>query len=411
MPNRLTAALGAVLAFAATLAVVADTAAAHEQTTTKRYCSYDPFAGKQCWTETVPVAHRHPPPNQTCPAGTTGTPPNCLPVPSDNSGTRTQPPTTTTTAPPKKCPPGQTGTPPNCKTPPPKTCPAGQTGTPPNCQAEKEESGRSSGTKGTRSNRDTTTTKKTDPCGDYNESLVDALSKAAHSGTYNPPAKPDGCKGPSTLELLAKLESLAEAQARNLAKALKALQDAPDSASEEATKAAVALGGEIEKLWDKTPDEAKVLIQTMAAYGGCAALTAAVAKSTTATASTAALAWRAWLASPAGKKAVDATCTAAVTLSVELIKNHVINNNDKNDDNGQGDTDGKSGTKGTRSNRPQPETSTTTPPPTTTTPPKVTKDQVDKAREKWWNGEMDYYDFIDLNNRYKCDSGQIKCSG
>lgn len=31
------------------------------------------------------------------------------------------------------CPAGQTGTPPNCVTPPPPTCPAGQTGTPPNC--------------------------------------------------------------------------------------------------------------------------------------------------------------------------------------------------------------------------------------------------------------------------------------
>lgn len=31
------------------------------------------------------------------------------------------------------CPAGQTGTPPNCTTPPPATCPVGQTGTPPNC--------------------------------------------------------------------------------------------------------------------------------------------------------------------------------------------------------------------------------------------------------------------------------------
>ena len=49
-----------------------------------------------------------------CPAGQTGTPPNCVPIP-------------------LPCPAGQTGTPPNCVpigTPP---CPAGQTGTPPNC--------------------------------------------------------------------------------------------------------------------------------------------------------------------------------------------------------------------------------------------------------------------------------------
>ena len=99
MPKRTLAALCALLVAASTLAVVANTAAAHEQTTTKRYCAYDPFAGKQCWTKTVAVAHHHPAPDQKCPAGTTGTPPNCLPVPSDNS---THVPTTTTTEAPKK---------------------------------------------------------------------------------------------------------------------------------------------------------------------------------------------------------------------------------------------------------------------------------------------------------------------
>ena len=60
------------------------------------------------------------PPAATCPAGQTGTPPNCV----------TPPP-----PPPATCPTGQTGTPPNCVTPPAATCPAGQTGTPPNCVA------------------------------------------------------------------------------------------------------------------------------------------------------------------------------------------------------------------------------------------------------------------------------------
>ena len=87
MPKRFTAALCALLTFAAVLAVVplASPAAAHPQTTTKQYCAFDPFAGNQCWTETVSVAHHHAPANQPCPAGTTGTPPNCLPIPSDNS--------------------------------------------------------------------------------------------------------------------------------------------------------------------------------------------------------------------------------------------------------------------------------------------------------------------------------------
>lgn len=42
---------------------------------------------------------------------------------------------TISTPPPPTCPAGQTGTPPNCVTPPAPKCPAGQTGTPPNCKA------------------------------------------------------------------------------------------------------------------------------------------------------------------------------------------------------------------------------------------------------------------------------------
>ena len=83
--------------------MVAQPAAAHSQTTTKQRCSYDPFAGRQCWTETVTVAHTHscgagmtgtypncypiPPANQNCGAGTTGTFPDCYPIPSDNKKT------------------------------------------------------------------------------------------------------------------------------------------------------------------------------------------------------------------------------------------------------------------------------------------------------------------------------------
>ena len=80
MPKRTLAALLALLVAASTLAVVAQPAAAHSQTTTKQRCSYDPFAGRQCWTETVTVAHTH-----SCGAGMTGTYPNCYPAPSDNS--------------------------------------------------------------------------------------------------------------------------------------------------------------------------------------------------------------------------------------------------------------------------------------------------------------------------------------
>ena len=148
MTKKFTAALCALLVAASTLAVVAQPAAAHSQTKTVQRCAYDPFAGQQCWTETVSVSHVHrcgagmtgtypncypiPPVTQpVCPAGMTGTPPNCYPPPPAT----TQPPPPPTTQPPE-CPAGQTGTPPNCKTPPPPECPAGQTGTPPNCKTD-----------------------------------------------------------------------------------------------------------------------------------------------------------------------------------------------------------------------------------------------------------------------------------
>ena len=47
MTKKFTAALCALLVAASTLAVVAQPAAAHSQTTTKQRCSYDPFAGQQ----------------------------------------------------------------------------------------------------------------------------------------------------------------------------------------------------------------------------------------------------------------------------------------------------------------------------------------------------------------------------
>jgi hypothetical protein len=58
-----------------------------------------------------------------CPAGSTGTPPNCKPI-------------TVTTTTPTACPQGQTGTFPNCKqvVTAPTACPQGQTGTFPNCK-------------------------------------------------------------------------------------------------------------------------------------------------------------------------------------------------------------------------------------------------------------------------------------
>ncbi len=77
------------------------------------------------------------PPPPSCPAGQTGTPPNCTTPPPGQTcpaGQTGTPPNCTTPPPGQTCPAGQVGTPPNCTTPPPgQTCPAGQTGTPPNC--------------------------------------------------------------------------------------------------------------------------------------------------------------------------------------------------------------------------------------------------------------------------------------
>ncbi|WP_419910363.1 hypothetical protein [Candidatus Poriferisodalis sp.] len=166
MSKRIWAALAALLTFATVLAVVplvnAEPADAH--TKTVRRCVADPPIS-HCWNESVPHTHPKPRPStppdpcpppahehgdygchwsgdphpttttttttttekrrKVCPAGTSGTPPNCVPdvCPAGQTGT---PPNCV----PDVCPAGQTGTPPNCV---PDVCPAGQTGTPPNC--------------------------------------------------------------------------------------------------------------------------------------------------------------------------------------------------------------------------------------------------------------------------------------
>ena len=83
-------------------------------------------------TRTCPTGQTGTPPNctptRTCPTGQTGTPPNCTPTRTCPTGQTGTPPNCTPT---RTCPTGQTGTPPNCT--PTRTCPTGQTGTPPNC--------------------------------------------------------------------------------------------------------------------------------------------------------------------------------------------------------------------------------------------------------------------------------------
>lgn len=104
---------GAVHMFSITFQALANGTASASFTSNTSYF-YSNFAIASTRTGGTYTISTPPPP--TCPAGQTGTPPNCK------------------TPPAPTCPTGQTGTPPNCTTAPATTCPAGQTGTPPNCK-------------------------------------------------------------------------------------------------------------------------------------------------------------------------------------------------------------------------------------------------------------------------------------
>ena len=92
MAKRLLAALAAMLTFAAVLAVVplttAEPAEAHPKYKTVRTCIVDPPIN-HCTTKRVSVPHTH-----TCPAGTTGTYPNCTrpDTPAEAENKKTKPP-------------------------------------------------------------------------------------------------------------------------------------------------------------------------------------------------------------------------------------------------------------------------------------------------------------------------------
>lgn len=97
--SKRTAAAFAAIVVLLPLLVFVDTPAAtahdlyHYENQQQQRCAYDPFAGNQCWTETVkvrvPSHHSHPPPQ--CPTGTTGTPPDCYPIPPANDPVPTIP--------------------------------------------------------------------------------------------------------------------------------------------------------------------------------------------------------------------------------------------------------------------------------------------------------------------------------
>ena len=329
MSKRLTTALIALLTFAAVLVVVplASPAAAHEQTRTVKRCAYDPFAGNQCWNETVSVAHSHDPPTQEdlegkpCPAGTTGTPPNCLPIPSDNSNnagsqnndgdgpdTTEDPdengPDTTedpdengpdTTEDPDENEPDTTEDPdengPDTTEDPDENGPD-TTEDPdenePDTTEDPDENGPDTTEDPDENGPDTTedpdgdepttptnpcepwpacqsvsdrqptttTTTSTDPCGDYADELVDALSKAGHGAAYNPPTKPDGCDGPSASEMVGSVD--------NFFKRLLAWWGSEEQKrSEFSREVSRAHIENLQRLWNAIPeDERETLIDT-----------------------------------------------------------------------------------------------------------------------------------------------------
>ena len=316
MPKRTLAALCALLVAASTLAVVAQPAAAHSQTKTVQRCAYDPFAGNQCWTETVNVSHTHNPPTEeelwgkppaTCPAGTTGTYPNCYPIPSDNSNHDKDKGGTDKTEP--------------DETEPDETEP------------------------GTTYTGPSTGTATTDPCGDYADDLIDALSRV-DDGTNTPPTlptRPEQCKGADWIQALKnKLKGLSK-------DLLRQLYDLERDTSELSDDVATALRQEIERLWDATPVEAQAAIVTVASGLGCAALIAVIVKTTVASGGAAAPAWITWIAAhKATVGTANLVCTGAVSAAIAYVdrvtgdETNAVPDDDAPDDG----TDGEDGTDG-----------------------------------------------------------------
>ena len=337
MPKRTLAALLALLVVASTLAVVAQPAAAHSQTTTKQHCSYDPFAGNQCWTETVTVSHTHkcgagmtgtfpncypiPPANQNCGAGTTGTFPNCYPIPSDNTNNDGDDSG------------GDDGDDGNSG-----DGTDSDDGNSDDDSGDDDSGSDDSGDDDSGDDSGTTTNTNNggskDPCGDYTESLIAALNKV-NDGTntaFDPPARPAACKGMTTAEVQTWVDKIAGRYGTAVANAWRKVLEYQGEDAVEKAERYRHLGLEIEKLWDATPAEAKAAIVASAAGAGCFGLILAIVKTTAASGGTAAPAWVAWLASSAGKIAVRSTCALAYNAAGTAVLLIASQNDDDDPD-------------------------------------------------------------------------------
>ncbi|WP_419838877.1 hypothetical protein [Candidatus Poriferisodalis sp.] len=382
MPKRTLAALLALLVVASTLAVVAQPAAAHSQTKTVQRCAYDPFAGQQCWTETVNVSHVH-----RCPAGMTGTPPSCYAPPPANTEPRDTRTSEQAAEDERKREQAEAERKRIAAEEERKRLEAEEERKRLEAEEERkriaaeeerkrleaeeerkriaaeeerkrleaEEERKRIAAEEERKRleaeeeRKTTTT---DICGDYAENLIDALNKV-NDGTNTPPTlptQPAQCEGSDGIAAaMSKLKALHDAAVSKLIDALEALNDRAYSGLIDALEAlgdppdpgdlAVELGQELEDLWDESPTEAKVVIAAAASTVGCGVLVLAITKTTVASGGAAAPGWVAWIASPAGKITVDATCTAAVTAAVIAVQHFASRNDDDAADDDAADDD------------------------------------------------------------------------
>ena len=279
MTKRTLAALCALLVAASTLTAIAAAPAGAHGVTVRR-CAYDPFAGNQCWNENVAHSHgaggggRRPAPS--CGEGMIGTYPNCYPAPTANENHD------------------------------------------PNADKDDDSGGGDDSGDPDTADPDTTTTTTTssDPCGDYQEDLVKALSRAGNTGTApDLPDVPAGCNGLKAVDL----SEIAAKFGSAIANAVKRALEYYGEASTGEADAYANLGQEIERLWDKTPVRAKAFITGLVAGAGCVGLAVAIAKSTTATMGSAAPAWIRWVASPAGKTTIGVTCGAVVDAATVAV--------------------------------------------------------------------------------------------
>ena len=413
MSKRPLAALCAMLAFMAVLVAVplatAEPAEAHDvyYWKTVRTCIVDPPIN-HCTTERVrvPAHHKHLP--ATCPAGTTGTPPNCV---ADKPTTTTDAPPPTT--PPKQCPAGSHRygngchshgfTPPSCGTgtwiphaghsitflqpcptttttdaPPPTTT----TAPPPGCATDHHRHsaggtchrdhvppcgvgtwdpghgharvdrpacaysdashamgpitycGTQSHTHKTRHSHyggngchavadvhpappDPTRYADANACANWAEDLVAAIN----TNSSPLPDRPADCKSMTTAEIAGVTRVVIARFGSAIGGALKKVIEYQGEAADGEREAYAELGEEIQKLWDKTPAEAKAFIEGFAKSAGCSALILVIAKTTVATAGAAAPAWLKALSTPGGAVVGGAICGGAIEAAQEAVKN------------------------------------------------------------------------------------------